>query len=120
MTTLQFSILIQAPRDVVWRTMFTDATYRPWTSAFGEGSYFEGDWNTGDRIRFLAPGGSGMSSVIAESRPHEFLSIKHLGMIVNGVDDTSSEQVLPGRRRSRITRLLRRRVAPNYRSRSTS
>ena len=73
--------------------MFTDATYRQWTSAFCEGSYFEGGWNTGDRIRFLSPSGRGMLSVIAESRPGEFLSIKHIGMIVKGIEDTTSEQV---------------------------
>jgi hypothetical protein len=32
-------------------------------------------------------------SEIAENRPNEFLSIRHLGYIANGVEDTSSEAI---------------------------
>ena len=34
----------------------------------------------------------GMVAVIAENRPYEFISIKHIGMINNGVEDTTSEE----------------------------
>ena len=34
-----------------------------------------------------------MLSLIAENRPPEFLSIKHVGMITGGVEDTESEEV---------------------------
>ncbi|NWJ40628.1 MAG: SRPBCC domain-containing protein [Geothrix sp.] len=93
MKRLQFTTLIQAPRDQVWETMLGPVTYRIWTAAFMEGSYFEGTWAKGQRMRFLAPGGNGMVSEIAESRPHEFLSIRHLGEIKEGVEDTESEAV---------------------------
>lgn len=93
MKTLHFSVLIHAVRAIVWQTMLEPQTYKAWTNPFCEGSYFEGSWNTGDRIRFLAPNGSGMSSVVADSRPHEYVSIKHLGEIVNGIEDTTSERV---------------------------
>ena len=93
MKTIHFSIQIQASRSHVWQTMLGDVTYRSWTTPFCEGSYFEGSWNTGDRIRFLAPSGSGLTSVIAESRAPEFVSIKHLGEVVDGVEDTTSERV---------------------------
>ena len=91
MRTLRYSITIQAPREAVWAAMLGPDTYRAWTAPFCEGSYYEGSWNTGDRIRFLGPSGDGMSSVIAECRPPEFLSIRHLGMIKDGVEDTTSE-----------------------------
>jgi hypothetical protein len=52
-----------------------------------EGSYYEGSWDKGSKIRFLGPGGGGgMFSEIADSRPHEFVSIRHLGEIRDGVD----------------------------------
>jgi hypothetical protein len=79
MKTTHFSIQIQASRSHVWQTMLGDVTYRSWTKPFCEGSYFEDSWNTGDRIRFLAPSGSGLTSVIAESRAPEFVSIKGFG-----------------------------------------
>lgn len=93
MKRLQFSTLIQAPREQVWETMLGPVTYRIWTAAFMEGSYYEGTWAKGQRLRFLAPGGSGMVSEIAECQPHAFLSIKHLGEIKDGVEDTESEAV---------------------------
>ncbi len=90
MEKLQFSIGIDAPREKVWNTMLEDATYREWTSAFHEGSYYDGSWKAGREIRFLSPGGDGMISRIAENRAHEFISIEHLGFIANGVVDTDS------------------------------
>ncbi|HEX4952030.1 MAG TPA: SRPBCC domain-containing protein [Thermoanaerobaculia bacterium] len=93
MKTLHFAITIDAPRAAVWKTMIAPETYRLWTAEFAEGSYFEGSWAEGERIRFLSPDGGGITSVIAESRLHELISIKHLGVIANGVEDTESEEV---------------------------
>ncbi len=93
MKTLHFAAIINAKREAVWNTMLSPETYKIWTAEFTEGSYFEGSWAKGERIRFLAPDGSGMTSVIAENRPHEYISIKHLGYIKDGVEDTESEAV---------------------------
>lgn len=92
MKTLHFDIDIQAPRERVYATMLDPEGYRDWTSAFCEGSTYEGRWDVGSRILFLAPNGDGMVSEIAEHRPAEFVSIRHKGMISQGVEDTSSEQ----------------------------
>ncbi len=93
MKTLTFDTVIHASRRAVWDAMLTPSTYKTWTSVFMEGSYYEGSWEKGERIRFLGPGGDeGMLAVIAENRPHEFLSIKHIGQIRNGVEDTESEE----------------------------
>ena len=78
MKRLQFSIDIRAPRATVWRKMLEQESYRDWTSEFTEGSYYEGSWEQGSKIRFLSPGGEGMVAEIAESRPLEFVSIRHL------------------------------------------
>jgi len=93
MKKLKFSVHIHAPREHVWETMLSPLTYQAWTAAFCEGSYFEGSWDTGQRIRFLAPNGKGMTAVIAENRTNEYISIKHLGFIDGGIEDTQSEQV---------------------------
>ena len=90
---IQFSATIEAPVEVVWETMFSPETYPRWTKVFTEGSYFEGSWSEGSRIRFLVPSGDGMVAEIAESRPHEFMSIRHLGFVASGVEDTESEAV---------------------------
>lgn len=90
---IQFTATINAPVAVVWHHVTSLESYRHWTSAFAEGSHFEGSWEQGARIRFLSPAGDGMVSEIAESRTHEFISIRHLGFIANGVEDTTSEAV---------------------------
>lgn len=92
MKPMHFSITINAPREKVWNTMLQQQTYRIWTAEFGEGSYYEGSWEQGEKIRFLGPGGTGMTSVIAENKPYQFISIKHLGIVKNGIDDTESEE----------------------------
>ena len=92
MKKLRYSTHIAAPVETVWRTMLDPGTYRAWTSAFSEGSYFEGSWAKGEKIRFLSPDGEGMFGAIAENRPHEFLSIQLLGCIHGGVEDTTSEE----------------------------
>lgn len=95
MGKLHYTIDINAPKEKVWQIMLSDQTYRQWTEAFQPGSYFEGSWNEGDAIRFLseADGGQrGMTSKIARNVPYEFISIEHLGEVVDGKDDTESEE----------------------------
>ncbi|MYA78352.1 MAG: SRPBCC domain-containing protein [Gemmatimonadetes bacterium] len=90
---LRYSITINASREQVWQALFEDASFRRWTSLFAEGSYFVGNWSEGSEIRFLNAGSDGMISMIDANRPHEFMSIRHLGYIVNGVEDTESDEV---------------------------
>ena len=90
---LEFKTRIDAPVDKVWDTMFSPDGYKQWTSPFGAGSYFEGSWSEGERILFLAPGGNGMVAEIAANQRHELISIKHIGQIMDGVEDTTSVDV---------------------------
>jgi uncharacterized protein YndB with AHSA1/START domain len=87
MNRLKFESTINAPREKVWETLWNDATYRQWTSAFAEGSYAESDWQEGGRILFLTPDGSGMFSIIEKKVPLEQMSFRHLGEIKNGIED---------------------------------
>lgn len=91
--TLTFETLIEAPVEKVYTTMIDPTGYRDWTSAFSEGSHYEGSWDAGASIRFLAPSGDGMLSEIAENRPNEYISIRHVGMIEKGKEDRSSDAV---------------------------
>lgn len=90
---LQFTEKISAPASVVWQHVTSPESYRVWTSAFAEGSHFKGSWEQGSKIHFLSPSGDGMVAEIAESRTNEFISIRHLGFIAKGVEDTTSEAV---------------------------
>lgn len=92
--TLHFRTRIRAPRERVWQLMLAPDTYRQWTDPFMEGSYYQGSWEAGQRIRFLTPMGEGMVAEVAEHRPCEFVSLRHLGMIAkDGSEDYDSESV---------------------------
>jgi hypothetical protein len=89
----QFKTTINAPREKVWDILWDDATYRQWTSAFSEGSRAETDWKKGSKVLFLDGTGQGMAATIADNKPNEFMSIKHLGMVKDGVEDYDSPEV---------------------------
>ncbi len=94
MQKLNFSTSINASKEKVWQTLWDDANYRKWTSAFTEGSYAETDnWKEGTDVKFLDSKGSGMISRVAANRPNEYMSFEHLGEIKDGVEDRTSENV---------------------------
>lgn len=92
MKTLHFSIEIKAPVARVWNVMLAPDTYSSWTTPFCAGSYYEGSWDKGAQIRFLAPNGDGMDSVIEDNQPHRFISIRHESILHQGTVDTDSEE----------------------------
>lgn len=93
MKKIHFSTLIGARAETVWNVMLGQETYRDWAAEFAEGCYYEGSFEEGEKVRFLAPDGQGMVSRIATSRPPAYLSIEHLGFIKDGIEDTTSEAV---------------------------
>ncbi len=93
METIYFSTQINASPERVWDVMLGKETYGQWAKAFGEGSYYEGNWDEGSDIKFLGEGGGmGMASRIKTSRKPEFVSIEHIGLVMDGVVDTESEE----------------------------
>ncbi len=87
MEKLTFSTIIKASREKVWNSMLEKDTYQEWTVAFSEGSTYDGNWEEGSEMKFIGPSEdgsvSGMYAIIAANRPHEFISIKHLGEFKN-------------------------------------
>ncbi len=88
---------INAPKETVWHKMLDIESYKEWTAAFNPGSYYKGDWSQGSKMLFMGPDPEtgeegGMVSRVAESREYEFVSIEHLGILKNGVEDTTSEE----------------------------
>lgn len=97
MKKLFASIFIEAPREKVWNTMLGKGTYEEWTKAFNATSHFEGDWSEGSKMLFIGTDENGaneggMVSRVAKNMPHEYLSIEHLGILENGIEDTTSDK----------------------------
>ncbi len=97
MKLLNLEIEINAPVEKVWHAIVNETLYREWAAEFMPGSYFEGGWNKGDAIQFLALNEAGqkegMVSEIAESDYPRFISIRHLGTIMDGIVDLTSDEV---------------------------
>lgn len=84
----------QAGPELLWELVVDPDHYRFWTEAFSKGSGFVGDWTKGSNIRFVTEDENGiengMLSEIAESQWPEVISIRHVGLVMNGVNDYNS------------------------------
>ena len=91
------TIEIKANAEQVWNIIFEPKNFSLWTEVFTKDSYYEGSLEKGSSVRFLAKNSKGeidgMISEIAENIFCEVLSIRHLGWVFNGVDDTTSSDV---------------------------
>ncbi|MCD6062108.1 MAG: Activator of Hsp90 ATPase 1 family protein [Flavipsychrobacter sp.] len=88
----QFTVTIDAPREKVWNALWEDANYREWTAVFGAGSHAVSDWKKGSKILFLASEDRGMTSVISDLIPNEYMSFTHKGEVKDGVEDFTSAE----------------------------
>jgi len=93
MERIYFKIEINAPKEKIWDILLGEKTYPLWTAPFSPGSRAITDWKEGSKTLFVNAEGDGMISKIAEHIPNEYISIHHLGMYVNGVEDYDSEEV---------------------------
>jgi hypothetical protein len=91
MEKTRFSIQINASKERVWETLWSDQSYRQWTAAFHEGSYAKSDWKEGSPILFLAPEGDGMYSRIQRLIPYTQMTFEHLGEIKKGEKQPQSD-----------------------------
>lgn len=97
MKTLQFTKEIKAPAQKVWDTLWNEDTYPQWTANFNPdpegGSAMQTDWKVGGKTLFLDKKGNGMVSTIKTmNEPYEIV-FEHLGEVINGTEDTTSEKV---------------------------
>ena len=88
-----FSITIDATPEKIWELLWDKDTYPIWTRPFSENSTAVTDWKKGSKVLFLDGNERGMVSVVAENIPNQFMSIEHLGLYKDGVEDLESEEV---------------------------
>lgn len=84
MSARHYGVDIAAPVARVWDCMLDPLSYRDWTRAFCEGSYYEGRWQAGERLRFLDPQGNGMEAVVDECAPHARVALRLVGELRDG------------------------------------
>ena len=95
MKKIHLEIHINADREKVWEIMLSPQTYMEWTTAFHPGSHYRGIWKEGEKMLFVGPdeesgGEAGMVSIIRKFQKPECVSIEHIGIYKNGIEDTES------------------------------
>lgn len=90
MATFNYEIIINAPRQKVWDLLWDQETYAQWTKFFSEGSQFKTDWKVDGETYFLDKNGDGMISTIKSLIEPEEIIFSHLGLVKNGVVDSTT------------------------------
>ncbi|TVZ26925.1 activator of Hsp90 ATPase-like protein [Gillisia sp. Hel_I_86] len=83
----EFKTIINAPKEKVWRVLWSKETYPIWTAPFCEGSRAETDWQEGGKVLFLGSNNNGMLSRILSKIANEYMSFEHQGVVKNGKED---------------------------------
>lgn len=93
MKKLQFETKINCNALEVYDKMLglsNKTTFESWTESFNPSSTFEGDWYKGSKIYFIGTDDNGekfgLVSEIIDNTPNKFVSIKHIGILKNGVE----------------------------------
>ena len=91
MEKIKFETTINTPAAKVYNCMLADGTYRQWTAEFNPSSFYEGKWETGEKMLFVGISSEGkkegMVSRIAIAEPGKQVSIEHLGILKNDTED---------------------------------
>lgn len=86
MEQLSYEIEINAEPEKVWSVLWSEITYRQWTTAFTEGSFYEGALEENNIVKFLDPKNNGMYSRVIKVIPNEEITFLHLGEIYEGIE----------------------------------
>ena len=97
MKKLEFRIEISSPVERVYSTMIDRDHFKEWVSIFSPNSSFEGSWNKGEKIVYMAPDENGalqgMISTIKENIPYKQIYIQPYGIVENGVEIIEGDMV---------------------------
>lgn len=86
METLLYEIQINASPEKVWDVLWSEMTYRQWTTAFTDGSFYQGTLEEGSIVKFFDPNNNGMYSRVEKNVPNKEMKFLHLGEIYDGVE----------------------------------
>lgn len=78
MNELEFTVEINASKQRVWDTLWQDETFQQWSGLIDPGTYMKGELQQGNEVEFIsAENGYGVTSLVAEVIPAEYLLLKH-------------------------------------------
>ena len=93
MKELEYQIIINRPKEVVWDTLWDDQSFRDWANNIDEGTYLLGDLIEGNEIQFISSvNGYGVTSLVSKLIPYEYILFKHASDTQNTGTETRDKQ----------------------------
>jgi uncharacterized protein YndB with AHSA1/START domain len=96
MKQLKFSIQINAPKKKVWDTMLQPETYKKWVNVSWPGSYNEGKWATGEKMKFISPGQGGTLASLEEVKPYDNIFARHIAVLNPDLSEDRTSDIAKG------------------------
>ena len=79
MKELEYQIVINKSKEVVWDTLWDDQSFRDWANNIDEGIYMKGIMKEGNEIQYISSeNGYGVTSLIEKLNPNEFILLSHV------------------------------------------
>ncbi len=73
--------------------MLQEETYKQWVAKSWPNSFYEGNWVTGEKIKFIGTNGSGTLAELVEVKPYERVLARHIAILrAGGVEDRTSDE----------------------------
>ncbi|RAJ05376.1 hypothetical protein LX64_02534 [Chitinophaga skermanii] len=87
-----YSIDIKASKHIVWDVLWDEDSYPEWTTVFSQNNHIEtNSWEKGSKILFVNGNNDGMVAEIVDIRKENSISFRHLGEVMNGVEDYTTD-----------------------------
>lgn len=103
MKEMQFKIKINASKEKVWQTLWQDETLRKWASIIDPGTYMVGELKEGATVQFNSAEGYGVTSMVTELAPGEFVLFKHQADTQDGGKTNRDNQWTGGKESYKLT-----------------
>lgn len=103
MKEMQFQVEINATKEKVWNTLWQDETFREWAGIIDPGTYMMGEMEKGNKIQFISANGYGVTSLVEELTPNEFLLLRHQSDTQNSGTRERKKEWTGGRESYKLT-----------------
>jgi hypothetical protein len=103
MIEMQFTVEINASKELVWQTLWQDETLREWASIVDPGTYMVGELKEGATVQFNSAQGYGVTSLVAKLKPYEYVLFKHKADTQDSGERNREDQWTDGQESYRLT-----------------
>lgn len=103
MQEIQFTIEINAPKEKVWQVLWQDEMLREWMDFIDSGTYMTGELKEGSIVQFNSAEGYGVTSMVTELVPNEFVLFKHQADTKKDGESSRDDQWTGGAESYRLT-----------------